>query len=143
MSVWPFVGDLCLTFGRQVSLVNRTGLPREGDGCPGNGLRTICRKATFMGALRGGANNSIYLLHKKKKRSTFVPHWFANSFTEGAIKRESGANPEQSRCCKFRYCVASTNYSIGHWETGKALAAGTSQKTCHAILISLLSRKKR
>ena len=32
------------------------------------------------------------------------------SCTRGAIKRESGASPEQSRCCKFVYYVVSNDF---------------------------------
>ena len=32
---------------------------------------------------------------------TFATYWFGSLLSGNPIKRESGANPEQSRCCKF------------------------------------------
>jgi hypothetical protein len=36
-------------------------------------------------------------------------HWFASFLSKEAIKRESGANPGQSRCCKFHIMLQAIN----------------------------------
>ena len=38
---------------------------------------------------------------KPKFFCIFVPHWFTRQFPLLVMKRESGENPEQSRCCKL------------------------------------------
>lgn len=38
-----------------------------------------------------------------ENKVNFVAQWFCYLPSEITIKRESGANPEQSRCCMFRY----------------------------------------
>ena len=52
-------------------------------------------------------------LQKTNKLSIFAPHWFAPPHTREAIKRESGVNPEQSRCCKFHACYK--QFTHCHW----------------------------
>lgn len=48
------------------------------------------------------------------------------------LKRESGANPEQTRCCEFRdTMVANTLATVFPlWEMGRRKPSGASQKTC-------------
>mgnify|MGYP007118398176 CR=1 FL=1 len=48
--------------------------------------------------------------------------------SETVIKRESGANPEQSRCCKFR--ITSRARKATELHLGRRTTTGTSQKTC-------------
>jgi len=62
--------------------------------------------------------------------------------TRKAIKRESGVNPEQSRCCKFyNYVASNLLLATGRRISGKALATGTSQKTCHATNFTAFEEK--
>ena len=71
-------------------------------------------------------------MQKTNKLSIFAPHWFAPPHTREAIKRESGVNPEQSRCCKFYiYVVNKQLLATGKQNPGRLFATGTSQKTCH------------
>ena len=52
-------------------------------------------------------------------------------YPQERIKRESGVNPGQSRCCKLHYRLGNT---ISHCSflNGKALKPEVSQKTCKA-----------
>ena len=47
----------------------------------------------------------------------------------GRMKRESGENPGQSRCCELHEECTNTTplFAVGKWEGG---AQGASQKTC-------------
>lgn len=47
------------------------------------------------------------------------------------LKRESGANPEQSRCCNFHQSLCNT-HTTGS-TSGKVAQAGKSQKTCQIL----------
>lgn len=64
------------------------------------------------------------------------------SHTREAIKRESGVNPEQSRCCKF-HTLRCEQPTFSHWKetSGKAPATGTSQKTCRATNFTAFEEK--
>ena len=61
---------------------------------------------------------------------------------KNAIKRESGVNPEQSRCCKF-HTLRCEQPTFSHWKetSGKAPATGTSQKTCRATNFTAFEEK--
>lgn len=49
---------------------------------------------------------------------------------EKGMKRESGANPEQSRCCELcHFTLSSTSLSLSEID-GKTDKVGVSQKTC-------------
>ena len=61
--------------------------------------------------------------------------------TGEAIKRESGVNPEQSRCCKFHNYVTDNLLSATGLYSGKAFVTGTSQKTCHATNFTAFEEK--
>ena len=54
--------------------------------------------------------------------STFAPHWFTDFFIKNVIKRESGVNPEQSRCCKFQHCMLQTKTHTTEHRFGKESA---------------------
>ena len=54
------------------------------------------------------------------------------------IKRESGASPEQSRCCKLQLLRVS---NMPLCIIGKAPTRAVSQKTCHCSFIHLLRGK--
>ena len=54
--------------------------------------------------------------------------------TGEAIKRESGVNPEQSRCCKFHSMLQAIHSLPLENKSGKAFVTGISQKTYHAIM---------
>ena len=61
-------------------------------------------------------------------------NWFRTDFSAVRIKRESGVNPGQSRCCEAL---------LKSWKEplplilclyiGKASRSGVSQKTCHSL----------
>ncbi|CCX60982.1 putative uncharacterized protein [Bacteroides sp. CAG:598] len=71
-------------------------------------------------------------------------HWFAYFplQAEKVIKRESGANPEQSRCCEFHTIVISTYHLPLESFPGRPLIIETSQKTCHAYLFIIAFEEK-
>ena len=78
-----------------------------------------------------------------KRIRIFVMHWFAPPPPSGkAIKRESGVNPGQSRCCKFRATLQTI--TLCHWNTlpGRRLQQKQVRRPAMHTL-SLLSRKKR
>ena len=64
----------------------------------------------------------------------FAPNWFRMNISVIWIKRESGVNPGQSRCCEAL---------LKSWKEplplilclyiGKASRSGVSQKTCHSL----------
>lgn len=61
-------------------------------------------------------NILINSLQKPNKLPIFASALVCNSHTREAIKRESGVNPEQSRCCKFHIRVASNLlYATGEY----------------------------
>ena len=66
-------------------------------------------------------------------------------FSKEAIKRESGASPEQSRCCKFHIMLQTMNSLSMPLETfsGKAACNRNKSEDLPCIILSLLSRKKR
>lgn len=68
------------------------------------------------------------------------------AFIAQDIKRESGASPEQSRCCKFtRQCTRVTLWqkvTVGGQLQWEDATEKTSQKTCQQRMSIRLSRKK-
>lgn len=72
----------------------------------------------------------IYFAIRKKNRTFAVRIWFVRSyFLPRMIKRESGGNPGQSRCCKLRQ----SRFQIPcHCPSrmGRPRNDGVSQKTC-------------
>jgi hypothetical protein len=59
------------------------------------------------------------------------------------IKRESGGNPGQSRCCEFHYVSLSLFESLDKGLSGKTLEDGNESEDLPCIVSALLSRKKR
>ena len=81
-------------------------------------------------------------LEKTNKLPIFVPHWFATPLRGGAIKRESGVNPEQSRCCKFHACYK--QFTHCHWRIiWEGVCNRNKSEDLPCNYVSLLSRKKR
>jgi hypothetical protein len=61
---------------------------------------------------------------------------------EQEIKRESGEDPEQSRCCKFyKNVVGKKLYATEQNSSGRCLPTETSQKTCHACISTAFEDK--
>ena len=69
--------------------------------------------------------------------------WWRFVFPNKALKRESGENPEQTRCCKLFERFANTQATvftrsplegIERWG-GKACKTGVSQKTCQNVIL--------
>lgn len=53
-----------------------------------------------------------------------------------SLNRESGVNPEQSRCCKFQSTLtecSATETAGRFWEGFRKVE--TSQKTCHSSIV--------
>ncbi len=48
--------------------------------------------------------------------------------TKGTMKRESGANPEQTRCCKLRLCAEHIPYATVRRADGKAFRHGSKSE---------------
>jgi hypothetical protein len=59
------------------------------------------------------------------------------------VKRESGGNPEQTRCCKLRQDLwIRLKTTVSTNEMGRVFKEGVSQKTCQNKLVTKLSRNK-
>ena len=91
-----------------------------------------------------------YKWNSKKKEYILVPEMtvtmdialVCDSLTGEAIKRESGVNPEQSRCCKFHACYK--QFTHCHWRIiWEGVCNRNKSEDLPCNYVSLLSRKKR
>ena len=81
-------------------------------------------------------------LEKTNKLPIFVPALVCDSHAGEAIKRESGVNPEQSRCCKFHACYK--QFTHCHWRIiWEGVCNRNKSEDLPCNYVSLLSRKKR
>jgi len=72
-------------------------------------------------------------LHFILKKNTFVPALVSFIRPDEGIKRESGENPEQSRCCKLHINVPAKHSPLVLSEnSGRLSGTEASQKTCRA-----------
>jgi len=61
----------------------------------------------------------------------------ARYFRNGAVKRESGVNPEQTRCCKLFKVFGHYSRHCFTW-TGRTSGDKASQKTCQDQKLGVL-----
>ena len=66
----------------------------------------------------------------------FAPNWFRMNISVIWIKRESGVNPGQSRCCEAPFNILKTTYATDEGREGFRM--GVSQKTCHSLKAHVL-----
>ena len=59
------------------------------------------------------------------------------------VKRESGVNPEQARCCKLHQCLWQDSYPLFRMKMGRMFKGEVSQKTCQIIIVFKVSGSRR
>ena len=96
-------------------------------------------------------NDKLILKHNRKNEqscfkfqknsTTFATLWFHFLYSGKRIKRETGVNPVQSRCCKLHKRF---EQHFCHWLFGKAFKNGSKSEDLPIIInFQKLSRKKR
>ena len=97
------------------------------------GLQIGCKLITFFP--NGEKNCEKNYCNLKKNAYLCSRNGSTKTLLFLPIKRESGANPEQSRCCEFFNILLDNSchclLSKRKWE---GVLQGTSQKTCRAFI---------
>jgi len=73
----------------------------------------------------------IYRVWKAQQVYLSLPRfWFGCFRPETSMKRESGENPEQTRCCELQQKSSNNTHTTGIFFPERAFEDGASQKTC-------------